>query len=80
MAEPDPALPSGHSLSRILPALIVGQVAMHSAMAGQRLAAPLQALQLGYSPWAVGVLPALFAALPVLIALPAGRRVVSQGD
>ena len=79
MAEPDLAVPAGTALSRILPALIVGQVAMHSAMAGQRLAAPLQALQLGYSPWAVGVLLALFAALPVLIALAAGRLADRHG-
>jgi MFS family permease len=67
------------ALSRLLPALIVGQVAMHAAMAGQRMAAPLQALQLGYSAWAVGVLLALFAALPVLIALAVGRLADRHG-
>ncbi|MDO8418752.1 MAG: MFS transporter [Rubrivivax sp.] len=46
---------------------------MHSAMAGLRMAAPLQALRDGYSPWAVGLLLALFAAAPVLSALHAGR-------
>jgi len=63
----------------VLPALITGQVAMHAAMAGQRMAAPLHALQMGYSAWAVGVLLALFAAVPVLIALAAGRLADRQG-
>ena len=78
-AGPADAADSRAQVARILPALIVGQVAMHSAMAGQRMAAPLQALQLGYSAWAVGVLLALFAALPVLIALAAGRMADRHG-
>ena len=57
----------------VLAALIVGQLGMHSAMAGLRLAAPLQALHEGYSAWSVGLLLALFAAAPVLLAMPAGR-------
>ncbi|HSW03729.1 MFS transporter [Aquabacterium sp.] len=67
------------SVGRVLPALIVGQIALHAAMAGQRMAAPLQALQQGYSAWAVGVLLALFAALPVLTALGAGRMADRHG-
>jgi MFS family permease len=58
---------------RVLAALIAGQLGLHSAMAGLRLAAPLQALREGFSPWAVGLLLALFAAAPVLSAMPAGR-------
>lgn len=46
---------------------------MHSAMAGLRLAAPLQTLGEGYSAWSVGLLLALFAAAPVATALHAGR-------
>jgi len=42
-------------------------------MAGQRMAAPLQALRDGASPWAVGLLLALFAAAPVLLAMHSGR-------
>ena len=41
-------------------------------MAGLRMAAPLQALREGYSAWAVGLLLALFAAAPVVLALHAG--------
>jgi len=59
--------------SRTLMALVVGQVGIHAAMAGLRLAAPLQALHEGYSAWSVGLLLALFAAAPVLLALPSGR-------
>lgn len=60
-------------MSRLLPALIVGQLGLHAAMAGLRMATPLQALRLGASAWTVGVLLALFAAAPVLLALHSGR-------
>ena len=76
MAEPVPgataSTAAAHS-GRVLTGLIVGQLGMHAAMAGLRMAAPLQALQEGYSAWAVGLLLALFAAAPVLSAMPAGR-------
>jgi MFS family permease len=48
-------------------------------MAGLRMAAPLQALHEGYSAWAVGLLLALFAAAPVLLALHAGRLADRHG-
>jgi len=54
-------------------AWVLGQIGLHSAMAGVRMAAPLQVLREGHSAWAVGLLMALFAAAPVLLALPAGR-------
>lgn len=53
--------------------LIVAQVCLHAAMTGMRLAAPLLALQQGYSAAVVGVLLALFALTQVFLALPAGR-------
>ncbi|RZL63558.1 MAG: MFS transporter [Variovorax sp.] len=53
--------------------LIGAQVCLHATMAGMRLAAPLLALQQGYSAAAVGVLIALFALTQVFLALPAGR-------
>ena len=53
--------------------LIAAQVCLHAAMTGTRLAAPLLALQQGYSAAAVGVLLALFALTQVFLALPAGR-------
>jgi MFS family permease len=58
---------------RVLLALIVGQIGLHATMAGVRMAAPLQALRLGYSAWSVGLLMALYAAAPVLLSLYAGR-------
>ena len=58
---------------RELMRLMLGQICIHSAMTGTRLAAPLLALQQGYSPAAVGVLLALYALSPVFLALPAGR-------
>jgi MFS family permease len=59
--------------SRALLALIVGQISLHSCMAGVRMAAPLQALKQGHSEWSVGLLMALFALAPMVLALPAGR-------
>ncbi len=59
--------------------LIFGQITLHAAMAGQRMAAPLQALQGGYEAWAVGILLALFAALPVVTAMASGRMVDGHG-
>ncbi|MCP5285615.1 MAG: MFS transporter [Burkholderiaceae bacterium] len=42
-------------------------------MTGLRMAAPLDALARGATPWRVGLLLALFAAAPVLLAMAAGR-------
>lgn len=53
--------------------LILAQVCLHAAMTGTRLAAPLLALQQGYSAAAVGVMLSLFALTQVFLALPAGR-------
>lgn len=64
---------AGLGTSRVLLALIVGQLGLHAAMAGLRMATPLQALRLGASEWTVGVLLALFAAAPVVLALYSGR-------
>ncbi len=74
---PEPA-PAGLS-TRTLVALVAGQLGVHAAMAGLRLAAPLQALHAGYSAWAVGLLLALFAGAAVLSALHAGRLADRHG-
>ena len=65
--------------SRVLAALILGQMGLHSAMAGLRMAAPLQLLRDGASPVAAGGVMALFALAPVLLALPAGRLADRHG-
>ena len=80
MSEPAADKPQpGAGSAPVLVALVVGQLGLHSAMAGLRLAAPLQALREGYSAWSVGVLLALFAAAPVLLALHAGRMADRHG-
>lgn len=58
---------------RPLLALILGQISLHSTMTGVRLAAPLQSLREGRSAWSVGLLLALFALAPVVLAIPGGR-------
>ncbi len=64
---------AGTTPGRLLLGLVAGQLGVHAVLAGLRLAASLQALREGYSAWSVGILLALFAAAPALIAFPAGR-------
>lgn len=64
---------------RQLLALMLAQLALHSAMAGQRMAAPLQALKAGDTAWAVGLLLALFTVVPALSAMATGRWVDRRG-
>jgi MFS family permease len=66
-------------LARPLLALIGGQIALHSCMAGIRMASPLAALREGHAAWAVGVLLGLFATAPIVLALPAGRLADRHG-
>ena len=70
--------PTGRSGGALV-ALIGGQIALHSCMAGIRLAAPLAALREGHAAWAVGVLLGLFAAAPIVLALSAGRLADKHG-
>jgi MFS family permease len=71
--------PVPRSTARPLLALIGGQIALHSCMAGIRMAAPLAALREGHAAWAVGVLLGLFAAAPIVLALAAGRLADRHG-
>jgi MFS family permease len=73
MAEP------GGLPRRTLLALVAGQLGVHAAMAGLRLAAPLQALREGHSAWSVGLLLALFAGAAVVSAMRAGRLADTHG-
>ena len=59
--------------------LICGHICLHGSMAGLRMAAPLLALRQGHSPFAVGVLLALFSLTQVFLALPAGRYADRHG-
>lgn len=69
----------GSPSARLLLALILGQIGLHGAMAGVRLAAPLQLLGQGGSALSVGLLMALFAASAVLLAMQAGRMADAHG-
>ena len=66
-------------LATVLVALIVGQLCLHSTMAGIRMAAPLWVLRQSHSEWAVGVLMGLFATAPIVLALQAGRLADRHG-
>jgi MFS family permease len=65
--------------ARTLVALIVGQICLHSVMAGVRMASPLLALREGHAEWSVGLLMGLFAAAPIVLALAAGRHADRHG-
>ena len=81
--EPPRTLPAARTsalpLATVLVALIVGQICLHSTMAGIRMAAPLWVLRQSHTEWAVGVLLGLFAAAPIALALQAGRMADSHG-
>lgn len=82
MTTPEPAPPGSPApgeFGRLVLALVVGQLGLHSAMAGVRLAASLQVLREGHGAWTVGLLLALFAAAPVLTAWKAGRLADRHG-
>ncbi|MEY8878757.1 MAG: MFS transporter [Leptothrix sp. (in: b-proteobacteria)] len=64
--------------NRALQGLIGGQVCIHAAMTGLRMALPLMLLSQGGGAWlsataAAGLLLGLFALAPVMTAVPAGR-------
>jgi len=51
----------------------------HLAFVGSRMTSSLFALQLGASPFQVGIVMALFAALPMLLSVTAGRLIDRRG-
>lgn len=61
------------SLTAQVAPVIVGQVFLHAAMAGSRMAAPLVALGQGHGKLLAGALVALFALTQIFLSLPAGR-------
>ena len=61
-------------------AFFIGLVVLtHASFVGARMASALFAIELGASPFTVGVLMALFAALPMLLSVSAGRLVDRTG-
>lgn len=75
----EPAAGDAPLSPRFIVALVVAQLGCHSSMAGFRMAAPLQTLTEGASTGEVGLLLALFAAAPVVLALSAGRMADRHG-
>jgi MFS family permease len=73
--QPPPAKVTAAALAR----LIAGQICLHAAMAGTRMASPLLALKLGYGALEVGCLLALFSLMQVFLAIPAGRYADRHG-
>ncbi len=67
------------SSGRTLSALILLGIVNHSVLAGSRVAVSLDALALGASTFTVGILMALYALLPMLLAVAAGRFCDSLG-
>jgi predicted MFS family arabinose efflux permease len=59
--------------------IVVATVLAHAAFNGARLTVSLTALGMGASPLVVGTLMSLFAALPMLLGVPAGRLVDRVG-
>ena len=59
--------------------LVVATVLAHAGFNGSRLTISLNALSLNASPLTVGVMMSLFAALPMLLSVPAGRLVDRVG-
>lgn len=66
-------------MGNALVALVACQIGLHACTQGARMAAPLQALEHGQGAWTVGLLLALFALLPALLAIPAGRMADRHG-
>ena len=61
------------SLLVTLGIIILMAFLMHVGFAGSRLAVPLLAVDQGATPFVVGTIVSLYAALPAVLALPAGR-------
>lgn len=66
-------------LGLTLLALVAAQVGLHGCLNGMRLAVPLLAAAEGRGAAVIGALMAMFAVLPFLIAIPAGRLADRRG-
>ncbi|MDP2005378.1 MAG: MFS transporter [Rubrivivax sp.] len=78
-AEAAPAAAAERRLGPALLALVIAQVGLHGCLNGMRLAVPLLAASEGRSAAAIGLLMAMFAIFPFLIAIPAGRLADRRG-
>lgn len=64
---------------RTVTALVACQVGLHGCLNGVRIAAPLELIRQGHTAAALGLLMALFAVFPVMLAMPAGRLADRSG-
>jgi MFS family permease len=62
-----------------LASLIACQIGLHACTQGMRLAGPLRALQLNHGAWTVGLVLTMFALVPAVCAIPAGRLADRRG-
>lgn len=79
MAACENTAPRRAGLGLTLLALVAAQVGLHGCLNGMRLAVPLLAAAEGRSAAVIGLLMALFAVFPFLIAIPAGRLADRRG-
>ncbi len=78
-ADAAPASAADRRLGLTLLALVTAQVGLHGCLNGMRMAVPLLAASEGSSAAAIGLLMAMFAIFPFLIAIPAGRLADRRG-
>jgi len=79
VAAAENAAPQRTGLGLTLLALVAAQVGLHGCLNGMRMAVPLLAAAEGRSAAVIGLLMALFAVFPFLIAIPAGRLADRRG-
>jgi len=60
-------------------ALVAFSICNHTALAGSRVAVPLAAIELGASPFAIGLLLSFYGLLPMFLSVPGGRWVDRVG-
>lgn len=66
-------------MNQALVLLVAAQVGLHGCLNGMRMAVPLQAVRDNQGAAVIGVLMAMFAVLPFLLAIPAGRLADRHG-
>lgn len=71
--------PARPPLGLTLVALVVAQIGLHGCLNGMRMTVPLLALSQDQGAAVIGLLMALFAVFPFLLAIPAGRLVDRRG-
>lgn len=79
ISPPAPTVGRSPGLALTLLALVAAQVGLHACLNGMRMSVPLLAAGQGRSATVIGLLMAMFAALPFMLAIPAGRLADRRG-